>query len=148
MENKTLTTLLEENKENIKDLIQIVTIESFMPVSHCAIGIFLNEENGQPEVHYAEKEIDFYLEDYTPSRLLYSTRSHAVREGDFKQWLIENDINTSGQHNEKKLKQLYPEKYDLFWEENIKDAVYDISHTEEWFDTMKVDYILNEILNG
>lgn len=57
---------------------------------------------------HTEDVKDLVLVDYTPMRLLYCVRNHAVRDGDFKKWLSDAGIDVPKNASEKKLKQRYP----------------------------------------
>lgn len=139
MENETFLTLLEERKEDIIATIEMVTEESFLPDFYGTYEICLDGTDGQIYVFMAERDTLFYLKN--PSLYyLHTVKSHAIKEGDFKDWLSHKGISVPDGQTEKELKRIYRQEYKKFLAAIREEALWEIVHVDTVFTEIKGMY--------
>lgn len=139
MVNESFPALLEERKEEIITTIEMVTEESFTPDFYGTYEIYINETDRQIYVFMTERGSSFKPKN-PAMRYLHTIRSHAVKAGDFKEWLFREGILASDSHSEEKLKRIYRWEYKKFLKEIKKDALWEIVHADTIFTEIKDMY--------
>lgn len=133
MKQKEIISLLEKKRDEIINAIKMATVESFKPDFYGIYEIYLNREDDQFYVLPVDRDKTYFEED-SPMLYLYDIPSHAIKEGDFKQWLAEGGIKVSKKHNEKKTKQLYNDLYIEFLNDILMNTCNEVLNAEYAFD--------------
>ena len=115
--------LLKNKREDIINTIIMVAGDSVMPDFYGTYDIYMDERDGElyvfqttnPLLRPADKSLCF----------LHSIKSHAVKEGDFKKYLLEQGISFI-EAEEKLLIRKYRSQYNLWIQTNINQVNWEV----------------------
>lgn len=123
--------LLKNKKEDIITTITMVAGDSLMPDFHGTYDIYMDERDGEIYVFQTTNPL---LKPANKSlRFLHSIKSHAAKEGDFKNYLIDNDIPFVDT-DEKVLMRKFRSQYNLWIQENVRKVNWEIIFANETYD--------------
>lgn len=140
---KDFIELLKNKKDDIVTTIIMVAGDCMLPDFYGTYDIYMDERDGELYVFQTTNEL---LRPANKSlHFLHSIRSRAVKEGDFKKYLVEQGI-TFVDSDEKILIRKFRSQYNLWIQKGISEVNWEIIDANRTYD--KIVELYMELVNN